>query len=228
MTLSSERTFTWEYLIGFWWQFVRPWKPGFWLFFNDCFYLSGSVWMLVSFSLIWGPDFCLQTFCCCFLHSFFPPHALPPLTAFFFFFSSRLAHCLCLPPSQFCSSALRSYGRWHLESSPLSCTRRWSGTPGRRQNAIPRNVCQAKRLHDRCSSKAQQEVLVEQKNHLQPETAKRLWSSKAWCFCVQARIFVWNMNLLFNHLGQKWLQKILTQWLHTTIKKMPLQKLHNT
>lgn len=85
MTLSSERTFTWEYLIGFWWQFVWPWKSGFLLFFNDCFCLSVSVWMLVSFSLIWGPDFCLQTFCCRFLHSFFPPHALPPLTASFFF-----------------------------------------------------------------------------------------------------------------------------------------------
>lgn len=122
-------------------------------------------------------------------HFFFPPRLTPPFTAYFF---SRLACCLCLPPSQFCSSALCFYGRWHLESGPLSCTRRWSGgsgsTPGRRQNAIRRNICQAKRLHDGCSSKAQQEVLVEQKNHLQPETATRLWSSKAWRFWVQDEI----------------------------------------
>lgn len=59
-----------------------PWKPGFFLSFNDCLYQSVSAWTLASASLIWGPNFCLQTFCCRFLHSFFSaPRALPPLTA---------------------------------------------------------------------------------------------------------------------------------------------------
>lgn len=163
-----------------------PWKRGFLLSFNDCLYLSVSAWMLASFSLIWGPNFCLQTFCCRFLHSFFLPHTLsllspPPSFSFppawlavFVSLHLNFAHLL---------SALMEGDIWR--AAPLSCTRRWSGgggTPGRRRNAIRRNICQAKRLHDRCSSKAQQEVLVEQKNHLQPETARRLWSSKAWCF----------------------------------------------
>lgn len=87
MTFSSERTFTWESLIGFWWQFVWPWKPGFLLFFNDCFYQSGSAVNACFFLTHLRARFLSSNFLLSLLTFIFsPPHALPPLTAFFFLF----------------------------------------------------------------------------------------------------------------------------------------------
>lgn len=122
----------------------------------DCCSFTEATWTLASSSFEWL--ICVfKLFCFRSLNS---PRGPPSLTApvFFFFFSWL---CLCLLSSQFCSSALMEGDVWR--ASLRSCTRSESGggTPGRRRNAILRNISQARRLDEGCSSTAQQEAFVE-------------------------------------------------------------------
>lgn len=179
-------------------------------------YLSGSAWILASSSLIWGPNFCLQSFCCRFLLSLFsPPRSLSshhPLLSLF------------LPPGLLSLSPSVSI---LLICSPLL----WKVTSGERPPQL-HTVLEWRRRHTWQAAECNPEKYLSSKEITwsllfegtaggpcraqKPFTtwnSNRLWSCKAWCFCVQARIFIWNMDSLFNHLGQKWLQKMQIQWL---------------
>lgn len=184
-----------------------PWNPRLLLFHwghvNTCIFL------------IWVPNLCLQA--CLFSVLKFPtwpPHLSPPLSFSFpgsVFVSLRLnfAHLL---------SALMEGDVWR---APLrSCTgASGGGTPGRRRNAILRNICQTRRLDEGCSSEAQQEVFVEKGENKPAATwNSKLTCRKVSCLCdtnVRALSLVWNMDLLFNYLGQKWFHKIRIEWLNT-------------
>lgn len=174
-------------------RILWAWNPGLLLFHwghvNTCIFL------------IWVPNLCLQAFIISVLKfPTRPPSLATPVFSWL---------CLCLPPSQFCSSALMEGDVWR---APLrSCIRSESGggTPGRRRNAILRNICQARRLDEGCSSKAQQEAFVEKGEitPLRPETANWHLCRKVSRLCyanVRALNLVWNKDLVFNYLGQKW------------------------
>lgn len=207
----------------FWRQFMWPWKPGFLFSFNDCLYLSGSTWTLASFSFIWGPNFCLQTFCCRFLHSFFSPSSHRPCLLLFL-----LPGLLSLSPSisilLICSPLL-----WKVTSGEqppqLHTALEW-----RRRHTWQAAECNpAKYLS---SKEITWSLLLKgtaggpcgaEKNIYNLKQQRHSEVVKPDVFCVQARIFVWKIDSLFNHLGQKWLQKIQTEWLDSATKEMPLQ-----
>lgn len=124
------------------------------------------------------------------------PHLSPPLSfpgSVFVSLRLNFAHLL---------SALMEGGVWR---APLrSCIRSESGggTPGRRRNAILRNICQARRLDEGCSSKAQQEAFVEKGKitPLRPETANWHLCRKVSRLCyanVRALNLVGNMDFVF-------------------------------
>lgn len=121
-------------------RIIWPWNPGLLLPFN------GSAWTLASSSLIWAPTFCLQTFMFSVLKfpmCFSLSHHHP--------LSCRLAHCLCLPLSQFCSSALLLWKVTSGECTPppqLHTERKWRRHTWQTMERIHRNICQAKRLDE--------------------------------------------------------------------------------
>lgn len=195
MRLSVPRLCSHHFLLDE--RILWPWNPGLLLFHwghvNTCIFL------------IWVPNLCLQAF----LFSVLKFPTWPPIfhrPCLFLFLALSL-----FPPSQFCSSALMEGDVWR--ASLRSCTRSESGggAPGRRRNAILRNICQARRLDEGCSSKAQQEAFVEKGENNPETTAYWHLSCKVSRLCdanVRALNLHWNMDLVFNYLGQKWFYKI--------------------
>lgn len=128
-------------------RILWAWNPGLLLFHwghvNTCIFL------------IWVPNLCLQAF----MFSVLKFPSWPPISRHPCLF---LFPALSLTPSV-SILLICSHGRWRLESLPpqLHKERGGGGTPGRRRNAILLNICQARRLDEGCSSKAQQEAFVE-------------------------------------------------------------------
>lgn len=177
---------------------MYPWKRGFLLSFNDCLYLSASAWMLASFSLIWGPNFCLQTFCCWFLHSFFLPHTLSLLAP---------------PPSfSFLPAWLAVFVSLHLNFAHL-LSALMEGDIWRAAPSAAHGAGVAAAAHLAGGGMQSGEIFVKQRDYMiaapRRHSRRSLWSRKTIynqrqqgdsevvkpdVFCVQARIFVWNMD----------------------------------